>query len=117
VESRQQRRCAPRGRKQAFAVIFLAFAFLSTSAEFVLLLTFPHPCRASDNACDNQSTWEDKLYAALQSVEAPGKFATSAAYTQDLSATPLITVQGVGPLSVPLSMRQAAALLLAGRVV
>jgi hypothetical protein len=60
------------------------------------------------------STWRDRLYAALQTVPAPGKFATSAAYTAKLPDTPLLAVEGVGPLTLPLSMRQAAALLLAG---
>jgi hypothetical protein len=49
-------------------------------------------------------------------VEAPGKFAASAFYAESLPATPLLTVKGVGPLSLPLTMKQAAMLLVTGRL-
>jgi hypothetical protein len=83
-------------------------------------------CSAPDKSCDpgdqpasaepgpSPSTWQDRLYAALQDVRPPGKFATSATYTEKLPDTPLLTVEGVGPLTLPLSMMQAAALLVAG---
>jgi hypothetical protein len=71
-------------------------------------------CSSVDEAGPDPSTWQGRLYAALQGVEAPGQFATSAVYTQDLTAKPLVTVQGAGPVSIPVSKEQATALLTAG---
>jgi hypothetical protein len=58
---------------------------------------------------------QGRLYAALQGVRAPAQFAVSGCYTKDLSAVPLLTVQGVGPVWIPVSREQGVALLAAGR--
>jgi hypothetical protein len=56
------------------------------------------------------------MYAALQDIQPPGQFATSAVYGQGLPSKPLVTVTGAGPVSIPLSKEQGAALLAAGRL-
>jgi hypothetical protein len=61
------------------------------------------------------TTWKGRLYGALQDVQSPGQFATSAVYGHSLSTKPLVTVTGAGPVSIPLSKKQGEALLAAGK--
>jgi hypothetical protein len=60
------------------------------------------------------TTWEDSLYEALCSVKPPGTYAVSAVCAKDLGGKRLMTIPGVGALSLPISKAQGAALLAAG---
>jgi hypothetical protein len=72
------------------------------------------PDSRPDEEGAKDAAWEHKLYKALKSVQPPGTYAVSAVCAKDLGGKRLMTITGVGALSLPINEEQGAALLAAG---